>query len=46
MRPDGRVAVDIHQMVRDRAGGVLADERVVHVWTLRDGLVTRMDVEG
>jgi ketosteroid isomerase-like protein len=46
VRPDGRVAVDVHQVVRDRAGGVLADERVVHVWTLRDGLVTRMDVEG
>ena len=45
--PDGRdgVAVDVHQVVRDRAGAVLADQRVRHVYRLRDGLVARMDIE-
>ena len=42
--PDGRVVVDVHQVVRDTAGVLLADTMVQHVYTIRDGLVTRMDV--
>src|SRR5215208_3480769 len=42
---DGRVAVDVHQLVRDLAGEVLVDGEVVHVYTFRDGLVARMEVE-
>jgi hypothetical protein len=41
---DGRVAVDVHQTVRDPHGVVLSEGRVTHVYTLRDGLVTRMDI--
>jgi hypothetical protein len=44
-RPDGRVAVDVHQLVLDRGGDLLSDSRVVHVYELRDGLVVRMDIE-
>jgi ketosteroid isomerase-like protein len=44
-RDDGRIAVDVHQVVRSLEGEVLADRRVVHVYSLRDGLVERMDVE-
>jgi ketosteroid isomerase-like protein len=44
-RPDGRIAVDVAQLVRDLGGTVVAQGRVVHVYTLRDGRVTRMDVE-
>ena len=44
-RPDGRVEVQVHQLVRDRDGRTLSDGRVVHVYTLRDGLVARMDIE-
>jgi hypothetical protein len=44
-RPDGRVAVDVHQVVRSLRGETLADGTVVHVYTLRDGLVERMDIE-
>jgi ketosteroid isomerase-like protein len=43
--PDGRVGVDVHQVVRAHDGALLADQRVRHVYTLRDGLITRMDVE-
>jgi hypothetical protein len=31
--------------VRDLAGQVVGESRVRHVYELRDGLVTRMDVE-
>jgi ketosteroid isomerase-like protein len=44
-RADGRVAVDVHQLVRSLDGAVLSDGTVAHVYTLRDGLVERMDVE-
>ena len=42
--PDGRVSVEVQQTVRDLSGALLSDGRVRHVYTLRDGLVTRMDV--
>jgi hypothetical protein len=42
--PDGRVVVDVHQVVRDREGNLLGDNRVQHVYSFRDGLVERMDV--
>jgi ketosteroid isomerase-like protein len=44
-RPDGRVAVEVEQLVLDLDGTELARGRVLHVYTLRDDLVARMDVE-
>jgi hypothetical protein len=41
----GRIMVDVHQVVRDLDGTVLSEGRVRHVYTLRDGLVERMDIE-
>jgi hypothetical protein len=41
---DGRVAVEVHQLVRTPVGELLADRTVTHVYTFRDGLVERMDV--
>jgi hypothetical protein len=41
---EDQVVVDVHQVVRDRDGNVLADRKVQHVYVLRDGLVERMDV--
>jgi hypothetical protein len=44
-RPDGRVVVDVHQVVRALDGNVVADGRVLHVYRIVDGLVTNMEVE-
>ena len=44
-RGDGRVAVEVHQVVRDRQGDLLSDANLVHVYELREGLVVRMDIE-
>jgi hypothetical protein len=44
-RPDGKVAVDVHQVVRSRDGTLLAEGVVVHVYSFRDALIARMDVE-
>ena len=42
---EGRIVVDVHQVVRDHDGSVLSDGRVRHVYTLRNGLVSRMEIE-
>lgn len=44
-QPDGTVALDVHQVVRDRAGTVLLDQMVRHVYRLQDGLIVRMTIE-
>jgi hypothetical protein len=41
---DGRVHVEVRQVVRDHAGALVAENTVHHVYELRDGLVARMDV--
>ena len=40
----GRLIVEVHQVVRDLEGNLLADERVQHVYSLRAGLIARMDI--
>ncbi len=41
---DGRILVEVHQVVRDLAGVVLADERVRHRFTLEGGVIRGMEV--
>jgi hypothetical protein len=41
----GRIAVAVHQVVRSREGELLADQRIRHVYTLRDGLIAHMDID-
>ena len=40
----GRILVEVHQVVRDLAGAVLADEHVGHRFTIARGLIQAMDV--
>ncbi|WP_414582556.1 nuclear transport factor 2 family protein [Scytonema sp. PCC 10023] len=40
----GRILVDVHQVVRDLAGAVLADEHVGHRFTIAQGLIQAMEV--
>jgi len=41
---DGRVAVEVHQVVRDLAGNVLKDQVVRHVYAFEDGLIRSMEI--
>ena len=41
---DGKIVVDVHQVVRDLAGTILSETMVQHVYQVRDGLITRMDI--
>lgn len=40
----GRILVEVHQVVRDLAGAVLADEHVGHRFTIEQGLIRAMEV--
>ena len=41
----GNFVVDVHQVVHDREGKLLADRMVRHVYSLRDGLIARMEIQ-
>jgi hypothetical protein len=45
LEDDGRVVVDVHQVIRLLDGSVRDDRMVQHVYTIRDGLVARMDIQ-
>jgi hypothetical protein len=40
----GQILVDVHQVVRDLGGTVLADEHVGHRFTIEQGLIRRVEV--
>jgi ketosteroid isomerase-like protein len=42
--PDGRIAVKVHQVIRNLSGEVIADREVEHVYRFRDGLVEHMEI--
>ena len=41
---DGRTVVNVHQVVKDLTGTVLMDRMVQHVYSICDGLITRMEI--
>jgi ketosteroid isomerase-like protein len=41
---DSRIAVDVHQVVHDLGGKLLADQMVQHVYEIRDGLIRNMEI--
>ena len=44
--PGGEVIVEVHQVVRDLNGDLLADKMVGHVFRIENGLVKRFDIRG
>jgi ketosteroid isomerase-like protein len=40
----GRFIVEVHQVVRELDGKLIVDQTVHHVYTLRDGLIARMEI--
>jgi len=41
---DGRIAVDVHQVVHDKRGNLLVDQIIQHVYEIRDGLIQNMEI--
>lgn len=42
--PNGRIVVEVHQVVRDLDGDLIVDQRVQHVYTLEQDVIRRMDI--
>lgn len=43
--PDGRIQVTVHQLIKDKQGTVIFDGNVLHIYTIKDGLVRTMEIE-
>ncbi len=43
---DGRIAIDVHQVVHDQSGKLVVDQMVQHVYEFRGGLIHRMEIRG
>jgi len=41
---EGEMVVEVHQVVRDLEGNLIADKLVGHVFRIEDGLVKRFDI--
>lgn len=41
---DGRVTVGVHQVVSDRSGALVKDDRVRHVYRIENGLIRSMEI--
>jgi ketosteroid isomerase-like protein len=41
---DGRIAVEVHQVVRDKSGKLVAERMVEHVYAIRGGLIASMEI--
>ncbi len=42
---DGRIDVEVHQLVKDMNGNELMNGRIKHIYTFLDGLITKMQIE-
>ncbi|HET9402607.1 MAG TPA: nuclear transport factor 2 family protein [Candidatus Acidoferrales bacterium] len=42
--PQGEIVVEVHQVVRDLDGNVLADKTVGHIFQIENGLIKRFDI--
>jgi hypothetical protein len=43
-RDNGKTEVQVHQLVKDRKGGILSDTVLWHVYTIQNSLIERMDI--
>lgn len=41
---DGRINVTVHQVVHDMQDNLLNDQTIHHVYTIKDGLITTMEI--
>jgi len=44
-RPDGKIEVEVDQLVKDLEGNVLFDGKVKHVYAIKNDLLLSMDIE-
>lgn len=42
--PEGEIIIEVHQVVHDNSGHLLADRMVGHIFRLQEGLIRRFDI--
>jgi ketosteroid isomerase-like protein len=42
---DGRIAIGVHQVVRDNDGKLLADQMIRHIYDFQDGRIRSMEIQ-
>ncbi|MGC2741648.1 MAG: nuclear transport factor 2 family protein [Candidatus Angelobacter sp.] len=42
--PTGAIVVEVHQVIRDLSGSLLAERMVQHVYRIEDGLIRSMEI--
>lgn len=42
---DGRINVQVQQLVKDKSGNILFEGQVHHIYTLKNGLIKTMEIE-
>ena len=45
LKQDGKVEVEVHQVVMDKAGKLLYDGNVKHIYTIQEGLIEGMEID-
>ena len=45
MEADGRINVTVHQVVKDIEGKLLVDQMIHHIYTIKDGSITTMEIK-
>ncbi len=44
-KEDGRVTVEVHQVIYDLSGKVLSDQMVFHTYQIKNGLIQQMEIQ-
>lgn len=44
-KQDGKISVNVHQIIQDLQGNTLSDGLVTHIYTIEDGLIKSMKIE-
>jgi hypothetical protein len=44
-RPDGKIEVEVDQLIKDMEGNTLFHGNVKHIYVIKDNLITHMDVQ-
>ncbi|TLV01458.1 nuclear transport factor 2 family protein [Dyadobacter luticola] len=42
--PDGRITIEVHQVVKEHDGHILSDSRLRHIYTFENGKVRKMEI--
>lgn len=45
LNDDEQVVVDVHQIVHDLDGNLMLDQMVQHIYTIRDDLIQKMEIQ-